>query len=79
MVLFVCALTDNADADPAECQDAINSYNATISDVSEALRSYASCVDDSHAHDDCSAEFATIQSAQGDFEDAVTAYESDCQ
>jgi hypothetical protein len=66
-------------ADLEECRDAITAYNSALSDVSAAVRAYANCVTDSHGHDDCSSEFASLQSAQSDFEDAVSAYEADCQ
>ena len=78
-VLLVFAFPIRADADPEDCQAAINGYNSAISDVSTALRSYAQCVSSSHAHDDCSGEFATLQTVQSDFEEAVSAYGSDCQ
>jgi hypothetical protein len=66
-------------ADPAECREAIATYNAALSDVSEALRRYANFVRDSRAHDDCCTEFRRLRSAQDDFESAVSAYGSDCR
>lgn len=66
-------------ADLEECQDAIAAYNSALSDVSVAVHAYANCVTASHGHDDCSLEFSTLKSAQSDFEDAVSAYETDCQ
>jgi hypothetical protein len=68
----------NANADPEACQQAINEYNSAISDVSDALKSYASCVSSSNGSDDCSLEFSQLRSAQDDFESAVGSYETDC-
>lgn len=78
MLVALCYCSD-ALTDPEECQDAINKYNTAVGDVSDALGSYARCVSDSRGHDDCSIPFSTLQSAHSDFEDAVSAYGSDCQ
>ena len=67
-----------AAADPNECREAVDHYNSALSDVSTALRQYTSCLADSRGHDDCSTEFQQLQSAQDDFETAVSEYESDC-
>ena len=80
--IIVCALAlssiPSADASPEDCRMAIDRYNSAISDVSDALRSYASCVSNSSGHDDCSSEFSRLRSAQDDFESAVQDYESEC-
>ena len=68
-------LTNNAWAD---CQDATSTYNATISDLSDALRRYSRCLSSSNGHDDCSSEFRRLKNAQSDFESAVSEYESEC-
>lgn len=78
-VVLVFASASSVHADPEECQEAIHKYNTAIGDVSNAMRVYVGCVNDSHAHDDCSSEFSMLQSAQSDFEDAVSAYGTDCQ
>ena len=66
-------------ADPEACRDAIDKYKSARDDVSTALQVYASCVSSSNGRDDCSSEFATLQSDQDDFESAVSEYESECQ
>ena len=66
-------------ADPEACQEAITQFKAARSDIDSDLTSYASCVSGSDGHDDCSSEFSTMQSAQSDFETAVSSYESDCE
>ena len=64
--------------DVGDCQHAIYQYRSAVSDVSSDLRFYANCVSGSHGHDDCSSEFFSLQSAQDDFESAVSSYRSDC-
>ena len=76
--IFSVVVTQQAIADPEECREAIDRYNSAISDVSAALRRYASCVSDSRGHDDCSSEFHRLRSAQDDFESAVSEYQSEC-
>ena len=78
-LILAFAWCSNAWADVEECQNAINTYNSAIGDVADALRIYGQCISGSHGHDDCSVEFSTLQSAQSDFESAVSSYESDCQ
>ncbi len=68
----------HAVADPVECNEAIRGYNSAISDVSPALRAYANCVSDSRGVDDCSSEFSLLQSAQDDFETAVSQHQIEC-
>jgi hypothetical protein len=76
-LLAICATSTNAD--PESCRDATDQYSSAKSDVASALRAYASCIGGSDGHDDCSSEFSTLQSAQSDFESAVSDYESECQ
>lgn len=78
IVLFLISITATK-ADPEECRNAVDQYNSARSDVSDALRLYASCISSSDGHDDCSTEFSSLQSAQDDFKSAVSTYESDCQ
>ena len=66
-------------AGPEECREAAAKYESAVADVRAALRAYAHCISNSEGHDDCSTEFATLQSAHDDFESAVSAYESDCR
>jgi hypothetical protein len=69
----------SAIADPDSCREAVDQYKTAKSDVSDAIRRYASCISSSDGHDDCSIEFASLQSAQDDLESAVSEYESECQ
>jgi hypothetical protein len=75
--LAVCYVRTSR-ASPSECQEAITDYKSARSDISNALQLYANCVSSGDGHDDCSSEFHTLQSAQNDFEDAVSRYESEC-
>ena len=67
-----------ARSDTDECRDALDHYNAAKSDVTSALRRYRQCVSDSKGHEDCASEFATLHSAQDDFESAVLDYQDKC-
>src|SRR5258708_2824593 len=71
-------LARNTYADPAECQEAISEYKSARSDISTALQLYVNCVSSSDGHDDCSSEFEQLKSAQDDFEDSVSKYETEC-
>jgi hypothetical protein len=75
---FVLLSSPSAFANPEECQDAIDKYKSAVSDLSDGLRAYTTCVSDSRGHDDCSSEFSRLRSDQDDFESAVSAYGSDC-
>jgi len=80
MVLLVslALACSQARADPQACREAVKAYNSARHDVSEAVRSYVSCLSGSRGHDDCSSEFSRLQTAQIDFETAVSGYEQDC-
>jgi hypothetical protein len=67
-----------AHADTYSCRSAVERYNSATSDVADALRRYARCIDSSAGHDDCSAEFRRVRNAQSDFESAVNEYQSEC-
>ncbi len=78
-ITLLLIATAGTSADPDSCQDAASQYRSAKSDVRDALKSYTNCIDGSDGHDDCSSEFSTLQSAQDDFETAVSDYESECQ
>jgi hypothetical protein len=63
----------------ADCSSAVSSYNSTLSDIDSYLKRYARCVAASSGTDDCSSEFRRLRSAQGDFESAVSDYQSYCR
>lgn len=71
-------VSDSAAADPEECRDAVDQYRSAHEDLYSALKQYVVCLRDSRGHDDCSSEFSSLQTAQSDFEDAVSQYESEC-
>ena len=77
-ILVVMCLAHPVWAGPTECQDALTEYKSAREDISTALRSYASCLSNDDGHDDCASEFSTLQSAQSDFETAVSNYQSEC-
>jgi hypothetical protein len=63
----------------SECNDAIDSYNMAIDNISFTLKRYGNCVASSHGRDDCSTEFRRLKYAQDDFESAVLRHQSDCE
>ncbi len=65
-------------ASPEEYKDAIDAYESAASDVDAALQAYSSCISTSEGRDDCSLEFSVLQSAQDDFESAVSDYDFEC-
>ena len=79
LALVLWSATTATLAGPSECQVAIDAYNSAADDVSSAVRRYSHCVSGSEGKDDCSLEFGTLQSAQSDFESAVSDYGNDCQ
>jgi hypothetical protein len=78
VVLMLACSVRVAAASPESCREAADAYRSAVSDVSDALRIYASCISSSGGHDDCSSEFSILSSAQDDFESAVSEYESEC-
>jgi hypothetical protein len=80
-VVIIVDLTSNrhARADPAECKEAIASYNSALEEISNAMKRYSRCVSDSQGNDDCSTEFRRMKSSQSDFETAVSNYGSECE
>jgi hypothetical protein len=76
--ILLVGISHHVNADPEDCRNAVDEYNSAASDIDDALRAYAQCVSGSDGHDDCSAEFSNLQSAQDDFETAVSDYEANC-
>jgi hypothetical protein len=77
VVLVLCFISRSR-ANPTECQEAVSEYKSAREDIATALQAYANCFSGNDGHDDCSSEFGTLKSAQDDFEDAVSKYESEC-
>lgn len=65
-------------ADTADCRAAIDGFDSARADLKSSLIHYMNCVGGSDGHDDCSTEFAGVQSNHDDFEAAVSEYESAC-
>jgi hypothetical protein len=61
-----------------DCEDAVNRYNSTLSEMDSTIRRLASCISASRARDDCSSQFRQLRSAHDDFESAVSRYRRDC-
>ena len=78
MALMVVAPSQLA-ADERDCNRSGARYNTAINDVQYALGSFSSCVASSRGINDCSKQFDRLKSADSDFEDAVSSYQSDCK
>jgi hypothetical protein len=63
----------------ADCDWAVSEYNSAISDIDSYLRRYSRCVANSRGNDDCSSEFRRLRSAQDDFKNAISRYQSECR
>jgi hypothetical protein len=62
-----------------QCRDAIEQYNSSVEDIRRALTRYAQCVAQSEREEDCSSEFNQLESAHGEFEQAVTEHQRYCR
>jgi hypothetical protein len=78
-LLLSIAASLPARAGPGECQEAARAYKDAHRDLLEAIHAYGRCVAQSDEHDDCSAEFSSVRSAQEDFERAVDGYQDECR
>lgn len=79
--LCICLLVNlnqAANASPDECREVISEFNLAVNEISSTLKRYTTCISDSQGHDDCSIQFKRLKSAQGDFENAVARYETEC-
>lgn len=71
--ILVLCMARQSSATPEECQEASSEYKSAMEDIGTALVTYKSCLSSSGG-----TEFAALKSAQDDFEDAVSKYESEC-
>jgi hypothetical protein len=78
-IALLLILGTGTKAGPESCRDVLDQYKSAKSEVVSALDNYTSCIHGSDGHEDCSSEFSTLQSAQDEFESAVSEYESECQ
>jgi oligoendopeptidase F len=78
MLCMIGLIGASAEAGVQDCREAISNFRTARTDLMDALKAYASCVASSDGRDDCSSEFAAIHSAQDDFEEAVSTYQSEC-
>ena len=67
-----------AQAGVEDCREAISSFRSARSEIASTLRRYANCISNSDGHDDCSSEFFALRSAQDEFEEGVSSYETEC-
>ena len=67
-----------AQAGKDECNEAVDRYDSAISEIESTLRRYSNSVSGSQGNDDCYSEFRRLESAQDDFESAVSIHQSEC-
>ncbi len=77
IMLLICA-PSAIWADVESCRGAIRSFKSAKVDIASAYRAYGNCVSSSDGQEDCSSEFRNLKSAQDDFEEAVSSYQTDC-
>jgi len=77
--LLLAATTAPARSAPDDCREAKHTYREAIQALSRALRTYTSCVSLSRGEDDCAVAFVDVESAQREFEDAVTHVRDECR
>ena len=63
----------------SECSYAAQSYHTAVVALGSTLRRYATCIEGSRAENDCSVEFRLLKSAQDDFENAFSEFQSSCE
>ena len=69
--LVALALLTVPNADKIDCSNVADRYRAAVTQIVDALRSYAKCVASSDKRDDCAAEMQALDNAHDDFADAV--------
>lgn len=62
----------------ADCRDAIDEAESTASDLSASSFLLQQCSEAGDYSDDCSSEFSAVQLAHGDYEDAVSTVQAEC-
>jgi hypothetical protein len=77
-IVLVQFAVQSAAADTSDCRDALDRYNSAHVAVVGASKGYTRCVSSYDWHEDCSLEFATLQSAHDKFEAAVANLQSGC-
>jgi hypothetical protein len=76
--LITLALVSPPSTGIADCQSAGDAFQAALTKVVNALRSYEQCIAASSGKDKCSAEIQAVDDAHDDFEDAVNDYKQAC-
>lgn len=66
-------------ADSRECAQATNRYDMNRASAFDALRSYGNCLSRDDGRDECERQFSALDSAQNNFESAVSNFRDDCE
>jgi hypothetical protein len=78
VILVQLALISPHASGTGDCGTASDAYQAAVTKVVNALRTYEQCIQASHGKDKCSAEMQQLDDAHDDFEDAVGEFKQAC-
>ncbi len=81
-IIIALAATQFAATPPAwadECTDAVLDYNEVLSQLTDAMEKFSTCIADSKGTDNCLHEFNRLRSAHGQFAAAVSVYVKQCR
>jgi hypothetical protein len=78
VLLVQLALISPPASATGDCPSATDAYQAAVTKVTTALRTYEQCITASHGQDKCSAEMQQLDDAHDDYEDAVGEFRQAC-
>jgi hypothetical protein len=76
--MIILAVVSPPASGTGDCSTSGDAFQAALTKVVNALRSYEQCVAASKGKDKCSAEMQQLDDAHDDFEDAVNDYKQAC-
>jgi hypothetical protein len=76
--MIMLALVSPPASGTGDCPTAGDAFQAALTKVMNALRSYEQCVSASKGQDKCAAEIQQLDDAHDDFEEAVSDYKQAC-
>jgi hypothetical protein len=74
---ILVAFCTSSQAALEECKSALR-YDSALAQIEHTLHRYTRCISNSKGQDDCYSAFRRVQSAQDDFETAVSSFNSEC-
>jgi len=76
--MIMLALVSPPATGTGDCPTTGDAFQAALTKVTNALRTYEQCVSESKGQDKCSAEMQQLDDVHDDFEDAVNDYKQAC-